>query len=753
MPPRTRLFLSMRLSRYAILAFWCAAGTLASFYAPHVVDSLTARGGTPEGTESGRADALLRTRFAEPASDVFVVTLEAPAALDRGEPRMVLDSLAAVLGREPWARRVIAWPNAESAELVSGDHRATAIFVTLRPTPGADAVDHVAPARALVQRTVARVAVEPSRYRVHITGEAPLDADLRAVSERDSRDSELRLAPVTLVVLVAAFGALVAASLPLVVGFLSIWISLAIIALLARVMPMSVFVMNITTMLGLGVGIDYSLLVVTRFREELIGHPPEIAAARAAATAGRAVITSGLTVLVGFAALLLTPMVETRSLGVGGLVVVGVSVALATTLLPALLAILGPHIDRPRWLASKLSWLHTTDRWRRWAAGIIARPVLALTAGVAVIALLTLPLSRLTIGLPARHWWPAGTESQAGAAVLETLHMGAVTQPIRLFVEFPAGTSAVSPRSLETLADLSDSLAADRRVRLVRSVAAPEEGVPLEILAMLYTNLDTARARMPGFLDAYLSRDTRIALLDVVLADSVSLTSATAITRRARALDVRHFPGLAGATLTVGGFFASSLDLQNDLMARFPMLIALILGATAVMLAVAFRSVLVPLKALVMNLLSVAASFGVFVWVFQLGHGSSLFGLDGPAEAIFGVVPVLVFAITFGLSMDYEVFLLARVKERFDATGRNDLAVEEGLSASAGVITSAALIMILVFGAFAFARVFVVQVLGFGLAMAVLLDATVIRMVVVPALMHLAGDWNWWPGGRRRLEP
>ncbi|HVP69776.1 MAG TPA: MMPL family transporter, partial [Gemmatimonadaceae bacterium] len=183
-------------------------------------------------------------------------------------------------------------------------------------------------------------------------------------------------------------------------------------------------------------------------------------------------------------------------------------------------------------------------------------------------------------------------------------------------------------------------------------------------------------------------------------------------------------------------------------MQRFPVLIALILAVTAAMLGVAFRSALVPVKALAMNLLSVAASFGAIVWVFQLGHGSRAFGLGGPSEAIFGVVPVLVFAITFGLSMDYEVFLLTRIQERVEATGDDTRAIAEGLSASAGVITSAALIMILVFGAFAFARVFVVQVLGFGLAAAVLVDATVIRMVIVPALMDLAGRWNWWPGRR-----
>jgi len=202
----------------------------------------------------------------------------------------------------------------------------------------------------------------------------------------------------------------------------------------------------------------------------------------------------------------------------------------------------------------------------------------------------------------------------------------------------------------------------------------------------------------------------------------------------------------------VGGYVPASVDFQEELLGRFPMIVALVLGVTAVMLAIAFRSVLVPLKAVIMNSLSVSATFGLIVLVFQHGFGGRLLGLDGATEAIFVVVPVLVFAVVFGLSMDYEVFLLSRIKEAYDRTGRNTEATMEGVSATASVITSAALIMIVVFGAFAFARVLLVQFLGFGLAVAVLLDATLIRMVLVPAFMHLAGRWNWWPGARKDVR-
>ena len=306
---------------------------------------------------------------------------------------------------------------------------------------------------------------------------------------------------------------------------------------------------------------------------------------------------------------------------------------------------------------------------------------------------------------------------------------------------------------------LTDSLRHDPRVKEVRGVASLKPNMSSFQLAVFYSDPTGVRARYPKFFDAYLSADNRTTLVDVIAADSVSLTGMMDLTRRARALVAHGVRGLGGAQILVGGFAAASVDLQDDLLRRFPGVVLLVLGVTALMLLIAFRSLLVPLKAVLLNCLSVGAAFGVTVLVFQHGYGGGLFGLEGPTEAIFVVVPVLVFATVFGLSMDYEVFLLTRVKEVFDKTGRNDHATMEGLSMTASTITFAAAIMIIVFGVFAFARVLAVQFLGFGLAMAVLLDATLIRMILVPAIMHIAGRWNWWPGRagaalrRRALEP
>ncbi|MGH7337934.1 MAG: MMPL family transporter, partial [Myxococcota bacterium] len=381
----------------------------------------------------------------------------------------------------------------------------------------------------------------------------------------------------------------------------------------------------------------------------------------------------------------------------------------------------------------RLTWYHSPRGWEKWARQLGRHPWRALLLGGTAVAILSAPLLWIRIGLPARHWWPARTEAGAGVETLTRIGVAGYLFPVRVVVEFPEGRAATDQFGLRGLRTFSDSMLADPRVREVRSVV-DVDGTRRSLLeySQLYADLPAAREEFGEAVDAYLSRDGRVALLDIVLRDTTSLTGAMGLVSRARSLAAaRGIRQLRGAEIAVGGYVAASLDLQNELLARFPVIIGLVLGATAIMLALAFRSVLVPVKAVIMNSLSVTATFGVLVLVFQLGFGSRVFGLTDPTEAIFVVVPVMVFAVVFGLSMDYEVFLLARIKEAFDRTGRNSEATMEGVSATASVITSAALIMICVFGAFAFARVLLVQLLGFGLALAVLLDATLIRMVLV----------------------
>jgi len=733
--------------RWPVIGVWAAVAIVALWRAPGTVELLDLRGGSVQPTEARSADALLHDRFPGAFSEYLAVTVSGPGSFREGRPKEVLDSLLATAAALPDIRRIVSFPSSNDTLFLSTDAQTT-FFLAALDAPGSDAGDHVVPFRAALAQTLARM---PSRdaYTVQVTGRAPLELDIRTVSARDSRRLEARALPIALLILVLAFGALVAALLPILIGVLAIAISLSVIGLLAQITPMSVFVLNLTSMIGLGVGIDYSLFMVTRFREELNrGLRRFEAAERTLRTAGSAVVTSGLTVVVGFAALLITPQVDTRSVGIAGLVVVAVAVLLCVTLLPVLLALVGRAIDRPRWLARRLTWYHAPQVWERWARTLIRHPWRALLLGSVAIAALSWPLGRIKVGLPARHWWPAETEAGAGVETLTRMGRAGYLLPLRIVVELPEGERAVAAVRLRGLRALSDSLRADPRVGDVRSIVDLSPGTSILGYSFLYSDLDSARAQFPA-LDAYLSPDARHTLVDVIAADSVSLTTSMALVRKARELiGSGALRQLGAARVLVGGYSAGAVDYQADLLRRFPMVVLLVLGATAIMLALAFRSVLVPLKAVVMNSLSVIATFGLIVLVFQEGWLSRPFGLGDPAGAIFVAVPVLVFAVVFGLSMDYEVFLLSRMKEAFDRTGRNTEATAEGLGATATVITSAALIMITVFGAFAFARVLVMQFLGFGLAVAVLLDATLIRMVLVPAFMHLAGRWNWWPGYR-----
>lgn len=735
--------------RWAVITLWAVVGAIAFVRAPKTPDKLALRGGSDQLTEARLADRLLTERFSRPFGEFFAVTVEAPTSFVSGSARETLDSLTTAAARFGSVQSVVSYLTRGDSLFLSSDERATFFLVSFSAT-GDSVGGLVKPFRHEMQRVLSQVPNRPA-YRLRVTGRSALDLDIREVSAEDATRFELRLLPVTLVILVLAFGALVAALLPLAIGVLAIAVSMTLIGLLTQFMPMSVFVLNLTTMIGLGVGIDYSLLMVTRFREELArGYRRREAAERTLLTAGVAVINSGMTVVVGFGALLLTPMVETRSVGIGGLIVVAVAVLLCITLLPALLAALGRSIDRPRWLARRLTWYHAPQIWEKWARSLARHPIRAFLLGGAAIGLLTIPAFGIRIGLPARDWWPTQTEAGAGVAALERMGVSGYITPIRILVELPEGGSATQAVTLRGLRALSDSMRADPRVLDVRSLVDLQPDLSILAYSLLYSDLEAARTDNGEFLDAYLSSDQRVTLVDVVLRDTTSLTSAMDVVARARTLaDSGSIRQLRESTILVGGYVAASVDLQREMLRRFPGLIALVLGATALMLAIAFRSILVPLKAILMNSLSVSATFGLIVLVFQHGVGGSLFRLTGPTEAIFVLIPVLVFAVVFGLSMDYEVFLLSRIKEAFDRTGRNSEATMEGLSATASVITSAALIMICVFGAFAFARVLVMQFLGFGLAVAVLIDATIIRMVLVPAFMHLMGHWNWWPGGQR----
>ena len=738
------LALAVRRGKWPLLALWAVLAALAITGAGRIGKRLDVRGGSLRPTEASRAAALLETRFPRDVGETLVLVVTGsgggPTPVDTARAHAVLEDLSATLSHEPYV--------ADVAQVAAPHGGQSVALVTLSVSDPDSVLALVPVVRSAARRALDRLP-DGGTFRALVTGDTPLEHDMLAVTTADVERSEWRLVPITGAILLFALGSPVAAVLPLLVGILAIVTAQALVGSVAAALPLpvSVYALNVTTMIGLAVGIDYSLLVVTRFSEELErdGSATE-AAARTLRSAGRTVAASGLTVAVGFAALLATPLIETRSIGFGGLVAVTCAVALALTMLPALLAVLGRGHRFGAWRG--IAGWGTQARWERWAAVIARHPGRALLVGGAVIGILTAPLAGIRIGLPARHWWPPGTEAGAGLEQLAKLGGAGYVQPIRVTVEWPRGRRAIDAGALRALRALSDSLRADPRVGDVRSLVDLPGRRSLLEYALLYADLADLRARHTGLLGSLVSLDERVARLDVVLADTVSPLTAMDVVRRVRGLAAGSGL-LQSARVLVGGYVAENVDVQAELGSAFPLVAGWIFGATAIVLGLVFRSVLIPLKAILLNAASVGAAFGLVVLVFQRGHGSALFGAPGASEAVFAAVPILLFAILFGLSIDYEVFLLGRIAEAYRPAGDNDAATRDGLAASAGVITWAALLMVAVFGVFAFSRVPVIQLLGFGLAAAVLLDATVIRLVLAPALLHLAGRWNWWPGGGR----
>ncbi|MGH7700495.1 MAG: MMPL family transporter [Gemmatimonadales bacterium] len=480
--------------RWWVVAAWAALAALFAPEAARVQQVLAVRGTSDPESESYRAAQLIRQAFPRPVAEYVAIVVHGPGRWTDRRFDAALDSIAATLSRRPYVTQVISARSLGESTIASRDRRTTFLIAALDPSVSDDPTRTPVPdLRAAVRDALNRLP-GGGDFDVKVTGNLALDHDVRRISAEDTERGELRVLPLTLLVLVLAFGALVAAALPLVVGVLAITIALGLVTEAAQFHTMSVFVLTITTMVGLGVGIDYSLLVVTRFREELNrGLAPPDAAIRTIQTAGSAVVTSGLTVVVGFAALVATPLIETRSVGIGGLLVVAVAVLLATTLLPAVLAVLGREIDRPRWLARPLARIHAPSGWERWARWLGQHPWHAIAIGGAVTLLLGFPLTRIRIGLPAANWFPPESESGQGLAALREMGVSGVLQPTRVVVQFPEGERAISARRLPGLKALADSLRRDPRVREVRSVATIRPGLSRLELAVYFSDSDGAR--------------------------------------------------------------------------------------------------------------------------------------------------------------------------------------------------------------------------------------------------------------------
>jgi uncharacterized membrane protein YdfJ with MMPL/SSD domain len=700
-----------RLARWSsehawrVVVIWVVAVVLSvGVIAALLGDVLTTDSEVTNDPESERAYAILEERQPPPEDFVDEIVLVRSERFSVDDPafREKVEKVADAIEETGAAEVVNTFYETRRDELVSRDRRATIVAVGMGP----DAEDTIADVVDTVQ------AADGGGFDVTITGEFSADDDLNSLSQDDLREGELQFGlPAALIVLLLVFGAVVAGLVPLLLAVVSIIVALALTALLGQAFELSLFVVNMLTGMGLALGIDYALFVVSRYREERAGgREKSEAIAGSGATASRAVLFSGMAFVLAMLGMVLVPDTILRSLAVGAILVGGVSVIAALTLLPAVLGLLGDKVNALRIpILGRSAERGTATEGRFWstvARAVMRRPAVSLVVSVALLLAAAAPVLDLNTGFAGIRTFPDRLPSKQGFIALQE--------------EFGVGTT--------------DS---------VQVVVDGDVGSPAAAAAI--NRLERALRREPAFRQPGVDEfpKHRLAVVEaLVVGDSRDQRAIDAVERLRDEVVPRAFAGVE-ADVLVTGETAEIIDYFAMIDRWLPIVFAFVLGLSFILLTIAFRSLVVPLKAILLNLLSVGAAYGLIVLVFQKGIGNELFGFQ-QVDTVEAWLPLFLFSVLFGLSMDYHVFLLSRIRERYNRTRDNSSAVLHAVGSTARLITGAALIIIAVFAGFARGDLVMFQQMGFGVAVALLLDATVVRSVLVPASMQLLGDWNWY---------
>jgi RND superfamily putative drug exporter len=722
--------------RWTVLAL-SALSLCASLWVIHVGGQLDPPD-IPAETESGRARRLLEKELpGQPPSFSLIFSSQTQQALDPAF-RDEVERALAPLRRDPRVARLRTaydppGPLPAAVPLISRDGRRTLVMVELRGTAAGFASLEFSGLPPDLYPALRRL-VHSETLDVVSVGNVALNHDFTEVARKDLGRVEMLILPAVAVLLLLVFGSVVAAALPLAVGALAMTGAMATTLMLARFVSVSIYAPNIVSMIGLGVAIDYSLFVVSRFREEIRERAPAEALARTVATAGRAILFSGLTVAIGLLGMLFLGLGNLGSMGWAGTSVVTLAVVYGLTTLPALLAVLGPRVN-----ALRVPFLHSERSgdgfWHRLAATVMAHPWRVFVPVVGLLLLFGLPFLHLRVGSGDATSLPPEAESRRGDELLRREFPGGDANRVVVVLDAGHASPLDAGRVTQTYA-FSRWLAGRPHVQRVDSFVD------------LHPSLDLATYQQMVALPPAQRPPELVEALRHTLGDHAAMLVATTNLRptsdEARALvrDIRKAHPPYDGEVLVTGQTAFDLDFIGLVIRHAPFAIGLVVVVTYVVLFLLLDSVLLPLKAIVMNLLSITASYGALVWIFQDGHLSTW--LDFTPGPIQTATPLIMFCLVFGLSMDYEVLLLSRVREEYERSGDNARAVVVGLERTGRLITGAAAIMATVFFGFGLARSVIIQAVGVGIGVAVVVDATIVRALLVPATMRLLGRWNWW---------
>ena len=721
--------------RIAILVLYGVVLGPLLYLSVSVFDSLRAGGFEVPGSESHEVFRTLEKEINVGGADILALWTSESGTIDDIEAQVAAYEALDRIEKDPSVVSTASWYKTQAPQLINKERNRTFLLIALSgdDQDKADALKRLTPL------------LEAPPLKLQLGGIMPVNVTVQRIVAADLKRAELFAFPITAIVLLLIFGSGASAALPLLLGAMSIVLSLSGLRILTFFGPVSIFAVNIVSLLGLGLAIDYSLFLVNRYREELLDHDTETALVRAISTTGRAVAFSGITVAASLVGLFFFPQMFLRSMATGGILVTLGTVILSLTLLPALLAVLGKRVDAWRIpFAVQPTREAENTFWHKVAVAVMRRPVVVAVGVIVPLIVVGLPFARFDPSFPDYRVLPPDEPAYIANDILHREFSGDQMTPVDVLCEVKG--NALSKENLEKLWQVSNKLVhiADGRPdlakpALVSGLFTLVPGVPKEtIINKLATPDDILEKEDPTVLmgiKAFAKGNyMRFALL---IETPYNEAPALKLVDEVRNLHVE------GVDIKVGGAGAYLTDMKRTLVERSPWMIGLVVIVMFVVLFLVFGSVTLPIKAMLMNALSLSASFGAIVWVFQDGRFSDV--LDYVPLGISDcTAPLLMFSIVFGLSMDYEVLILSRVREEYDRTGDNDAAVAIGLARTGRLITSAALLLVIVIGAFGTSHIIFMKSLGVGMALAVALDATVIRALLVPAAMKLMGDWNWW---------